>query len=251
MELTSEQIMKARMAAIELSEVRLYLTDAQIRAIAAEVQYARPAVNTQATPSDLRRKVFARINAFQDILSWQQGESRNALVCEIRDVVDTLCEADADAMKHHYRSTACLHGLHERCRKQCKFCGVACNCECHADAVLAAPVPDAQAQPIMESAVGRAIVEEVLRNVLEELNAFDDWSEKENEKFLSQVRQRLQPAPAKDAAVEAVKDLLCDPMVAYEGGPVLDYTCSREGFNKTVVAAYKRGAADAGKAAKA
>lgn len=33
--------------------------------------------------------------------------------------------------KHEYLSTACYHGLHERCRKECKFCGVKCNCPCH------------------------------------------------------------------------------------------------------------------------
>lgn len=32
---------------------------------------------------------------------------------------------------HAYRSTACFHGLHERCRKQCKFCCVLCDCSCH------------------------------------------------------------------------------------------------------------------------
>ena len=32
--------------------------------------------------------------------------------------------------KHSYTSTACFHGLHDRCRKTCKFCGVGCNCSC-------------------------------------------------------------------------------------------------------------------------
>lgn len=32
---------------------------------------------------------------------------------------------------HDYLSTACFHGLHERCRRECKFCGVQCRCECH------------------------------------------------------------------------------------------------------------------------
>lgn len=33
--------------------------------------------------------------------------------------------------QHDYLSTACFHGLHDRCRKECKFCGVACKCDCH------------------------------------------------------------------------------------------------------------------------
>lgn len=38
------------------------------------------------------------------------------------------------ARKHRYVSTACLHGLHSRCRDTCKFCGEPCRCtslECH------------------------------------------------------------------------------------------------------------------------
>ena len=31
---------------------------------------------------------------------------------------------------HSYTSTACFHGLHDRCRRTCKFCGVGCNCSC-------------------------------------------------------------------------------------------------------------------------
>jgi hypothetical protein len=44
---------------------------------------------------------------------------------------EPLVYKDADA-PHDYLSTACLHGLHDRCRKQCKFCSVACKCACHA-----------------------------------------------------------------------------------------------------------------------
>lgn len=32
--------------------------------------------------------------------------------------------------EHDYTSTACQHGMHDRCRKECKFCGVACRCDC-------------------------------------------------------------------------------------------------------------------------
>jgi hypothetical protein len=33
--------------------------------------------------------------------------------------------------EHEYTSTACLHGLHDRCRKTCKFCAKRCACACH------------------------------------------------------------------------------------------------------------------------
>ena len=35
-------------------------------------------------------------------------------------------------MAHVYTSTACYHNLHERCRKNCKFCETPCACACHA-----------------------------------------------------------------------------------------------------------------------
>jgi len=33
--------------------------------------------------------------------------------------------------KHPYTSTACGHGLHDRCRLSCKFCASPCMCQCH------------------------------------------------------------------------------------------------------------------------
>jgi hypothetical protein len=33
--------------------------------------------------------------------------------------------------KHFYLSTACLHDLHDKCRKACKYCGSGCQCSCH------------------------------------------------------------------------------------------------------------------------
>jgi len=32
---------------------------------------------------------------------------------------------------HDYLSTACWHGLHPRCRDDCKFCAAECACRCH------------------------------------------------------------------------------------------------------------------------
>lgn len=61
------------------------------------------------------------------------------------------CEADRASSTtpppmppaHVYTSTACQHGLHDRCRKACKFCGVACACSCHATEAT----PPAQEHP--------------------------------------------------------------------------------------------------------
>lgn len=32
---------------------------------------------------------------------------------------------------HHYTSTACQHGIHDQCRRECKFCSASCACSCH------------------------------------------------------------------------------------------------------------------------
>ena len=32
--------------------------------------------------------------------------------------------------EHKYVSTACQHGIHERCRLVCKFCDQSCRCNC-------------------------------------------------------------------------------------------------------------------------
>lgn len=32
--------------------------------------------------------------------------------------------------EHVYISTACYHGLHDRCRQSCKFCSTPCQCSC-------------------------------------------------------------------------------------------------------------------------
>lgn len=34
--------------------------------------------------------------------------------------------------EHDYLSTACFHGKHKLCRKECKFCRSSCQCSCHA-----------------------------------------------------------------------------------------------------------------------
>lgn len=39
----------------------------------------------------------------------------------------------AVARDQHYKSTACHHGIHVRCRRECKFCDRPCRCFCHED----------------------------------------------------------------------------------------------------------------------
>lgn len=67
-----------------------------------------------------------------------------------RDTDDTarwIKAEDATPLAHVYTSTACQHGLHDRCRKACKFCGVACACSCHATEAT----PPAQEHPDTET----------------------------------------------------------------------------------------------------
>lgn len=71
-----------------------------------------------------------------------------------RSIWNRMVEAIEEpiASLHIYQSTACLHELHEQCRKTCKFCYEACRCSCHAEEVS----PDAR----------RELVEDVLTSVL-------------------------------------------------------------------------------------
>jgi hypothetical protein len=52
-------------------------------------------------------------------------------------------------MSHDYLSTACSHGLHDRCRRTCKFCRAPCRCGCHADSreLLVRNFADALSRP--------------------------------------------------------------------------------------------------------
>jgi hypothetical protein len=47
---------------------------------------------------------------------------------------DTGSLGEVVGSTRHYVSTACLHRLHEQCRRQCKFCSAKCGCSCgHTD----------------------------------------------------------------------------------------------------------------------
>lgn len=39
-------------------------------------------------------------------------------------------QPDPIPREHPYYSTACAHGLHERCQDTCKFCAAPCECSC-------------------------------------------------------------------------------------------------------------------------
>lgn len=43
--------------------------------------------------------------------------------------------------RHGYLSTACAHGLHDRCRLRCKFCAEPCLCLCHRLVIDGDPSP--------------------------------------------------------------------------------------------------------------
>ena len=48
------------------------------------------------------------------------------------DRLDALW-VDPEKVWPHYFSTSCMHGLHDRCRRECKFCPEKCRCPCHAE----------------------------------------------------------------------------------------------------------------------
>lgn len=50
---------------------------------------------------------------------------------QLRAVMDATAAPGPVDDLHSYVSTACHHGLHERCRTSCKFCGQLCSCPCH------------------------------------------------------------------------------------------------------------------------
>lgn len=39
-------------------------------------------------------------------------------------------------MVHNYKSTACIHSMHDRCRLYCKWCNNFCKCDCHDETKL-------------------------------------------------------------------------------------------------------------------
>jgi hypothetical protein len=41
---------------------------------------------------------------------------------------------------HDYTSTACLHDLHQSCRRNCKFCDSHCQCKCHLVTTAQCPI---------------------------------------------------------------------------------------------------------------
>lgn len=52
--------------------------------------------------NSLRGELLKAINIFQDIQSWRPGESRNALVCEIRDKVDSTIGVHIESLEFQY-----------------------------------------------------------------------------------------------------------------------------------------------------
>jgi hypothetical protein len=70
---------------------------------------------------------------YRDVFNWNRlAERIDAALAEARrDTMSELLPVERRGL-HPYTSTACMHGLHARCRLSCKFCGAPCMCECHA-----------------------------------------------------------------------------------------------------------------------
>lgn len=85
---------------------------------------------------------FTRVKTLREVLNALEDPEQPALSAE-RDPreegtwpdspsLDTAENQDQSALSEHdYLSTACHHGLHQRCRKTCKFCETECRCSCH------------------------------------------------------------------------------------------------------------------------
>lgn len=66
-----------------------------------------------------------------DFKAMRNGQS--AAADNQSDVSMTVAELSGmdDLPPHRYLSTACHHGKHSECRKECKFCAAVCGCACH------------------------------------------------------------------------------------------------------------------------
>jgi hypothetical protein len=70
--------------------------------------------------------------AAQDVVhAWEHRHCDDADIAALKAALATQPAAPESASEHNYTSTACQHDLHDRCRKQCKFCAVLCKCACH------------------------------------------------------------------------------------------------------------------------
>jgi hypothetical protein len=50
---------------------------------------------------------------------------------EFANAYDVAVQTSNEPPLHAYTSTACLHNIHEECRRECKWCRGACQCPCH------------------------------------------------------------------------------------------------------------------------
>lgn len=96
--------------------------------------------------AELERQVAALRGALEPVAQFVAALDRNNIgdTCPItiapERLSDGLCAGDlrklaalassSPAEGHVYTSTACQHGLHDRCRRECKYCQAACNCPC-------------------------------------------------------------------------------------------------------------------------
>lgn len=85
----------------------------------------------------IRRRLADRLRV-QPLLdamrALREAESASPYLGAPSELVAFIAAADAfeagTPAGHDYVSTACQHDLHARCRRVCKFCDVACRCDC-------------------------------------------------------------------------------------------------------------------------
>src|ERR1700677_4530698 len=94
--------------------------------VKAVVAYMRGLEREPLTVTEQEAKEILR-RSREDVLTWWHVyEAINTVLAQRA----RPAEASSD---HVYKSTACYHAKHDRCRRQCKFCSVPCNCPCHAN----------------------------------------------------------------------------------------------------------------------
>lgn len=129
-ELVAEMMHKLIQGPEELEECCKWLIQAA-RAASREVapDEIRNAALEEAAEECDRHAAFCKdeaqgVSYFADLLTRTQEATYNAQRIRVLKSVTR----GATSTPHHYISTACQHGLHEQCRRSCKFCGAICAC---------------------------------------------------------------------------------------------------------------------------
>lgn len=69
------------------------------------------------------------------VVKWDNSHSSRGVNFHSKHLAKEIdagpCMKPLPISEHAYVSTACHHGLHDQCRRRCKFCEIACSCPCH------------------------------------------------------------------------------------------------------------------------